>query len=234
MLACAGEQAEVVLLLRRAAAGGHVWRRSIERCPPHSPVRLLFNGGPLLLDLVALEREGSAIGRDRRPRPDACVSRHPRTGSHSRSLVAWFMRLVNVPAVRRGSCSNQRQPCKSRAGDGGRLFKKSFAKTAWHPRASGARPVGRRDSVYRAALRLRHAHGARLPVGFSGRRLAISPSIFGRPGSLRRPRSPCLRAACPSRPDDWIWPLSANVLLCLAIAFVHGVAASYFYYYLVR
>jgi signal transduction histidine kinase len=35
----------------------------------------------------------------------------------------------------------------------------------------------------------------------------------------------------PIRPDDWIWPLGANVSLCLAIALVHGIGASYYYHF---
>jgi two-component system LytT family sensor kinase len=54
---------------------------------------------------------------------------------------------------------------------------------------------------------------------------------FWVPWIVSAPLVVALARRLPVRPDDWIWPLAANVLLCLAIALVHGIAASYYYFF---
>jgi hypothetical protein len=54
---------------------------------------------------------------------------------------------------------------------------------------------------------------------------------FWLPWIVMAPLVAALARRLPVRPDDWIWPLTANVVLCLGIALCHGMAASYFYYF---
>lgn len=54
---------------------------------------------------------------------------------------------------------------------------------------------------------------------------------FWAPWIAAAPAVVMLARRLPIRPDDWLLPLGANVLLCLAIAFLHGVLASYYYYF---
>jgi hypothetical protein len=54
---------------------------------------------------------------------------------------------------------------------------------------------------------------------------------FWMPWIVTAPLVVALARRLPVRPDDWIWPLCANVLVCIAIALAHGVAASYYYHF---
>jgi two-component system, LytTR family, sensor kinase len=54
---------------------------------------------------------------------------------------------------------------------------------------------------------------------------------FWAPWIVAAPAVAMLARRRPIRPDDWIGPLCVNVLLWLGIALLHGIAASYFYYY---
>src|SRR5688572_28154676 len=54
---------------------------------------------------------------------------------------------------------------------------------------------------------------------------------FWAPWIVAAPAVAMLARRRPIRPDEWIGPLCVNVLLWLAIALLHGIGASYFYYY---
>jgi hypothetical protein len=54
---------------------------------------------------------------------------------------------------------------------------------------------------------------------------------FWAPWIVTAPLVVALARRLPVKPDDWVWPLGANVLLCVAIALAHGIAASYYYYF---
>jgi two-component system, LytTR family, sensor kinase len=54
---------------------------------------------------------------------------------------------------------------------------------------------------------------------------------FWTPWIVIAPLVVVLARRLPVKPDDWIWPVSANVLLCIAIALVHGLMTSYYYYF---
>lgn len=53
---------------------------------------------------------------------------------------------------------------------------------------------------------------------------------FWLPWIFTAPLVVALARRLPVLPDDWIWPIVANVLLCVAIALAHGMGASYYYY----
>lgn len=55
--------------------------------------------------------------------------------------------------------------------------------------------------------------------------------LFWLPWIFAAPVVALLARRLPVKPDDWLIPLGANVLLCLAIAFIHGISASYHYYF---
>ena len=51
------------------------------------------------------------------------------------------------------------------------------------------------------------------------------------PWIIGAPLVVALARRLPIKPDDWLWPTTANVLLCLAISLLHGLVASYSYYF---
>ena len=71
-------------------------------------------------------------------------------------------------------------------------------------------------------------HDFRFDIFASARYITF---YFWLPWIVTAPLVTVLARRLPVRPDDWIWPLAANVLLCVGIALAHGIAASYYYYF---
>jgi sensor histidine kinase YesM len=71
-------------------------------------------------------------------------------------------------------------------------------------------------------------HDARFDFLASARYIT---TLFWAPWIVIAPLVVVLARRLPVKPDDWIWPIGANVLLCVAISLLHGLGASYYYYF---